>query len=213
MIVVVSGNSVARGEGSTAGHTPAEQLSLALAAAGRTATVFNEAVNGQDIDYFIANFSSQVTPHYVASRFNIAIMLETAIYVDDTLGAMGTGLSLNDPTAAGVANYDKHVTWAGIASAAGFNPIVVCAPDLVEPSSYADAAANALYRQARDHSYTLMLADTAHFYRVVNARARSEFSDPWSLTYYQNAGEGERIHLTDAGYDLLGGQVFFGGIP
>lgn len=130
MIIVVSGNSVSRGEGASAGHTPAEQMATALTAAGKTATVFNEAVNGQDIDFFIANFSTQVQPHRNAQRFNIALMLETAIYVDDTLGAMGTGLSLSDPTAAGVANYNKHVTWANLASSNGWNPIVVCAPDL-----------------------------------------------------------------------------------
>jgi hypothetical protein len=53
-----------------------------------------------------------------------------------------------------------------------------------------------------------VIAAQSYFYAIVDARARSEFSNPWSTTYYQNVSLGERIHLTDAGYDLLGTLMY-----
>jgi hypothetical protein len=220
LVIVTHGNSVLRGEGASAGHQPSDivgslrGLSVFGSGASTTTGVVNECVNGQDIDYYISNFSVQVHPHFNSSFVGASVVVigETSDYIDDTRGAAGDSLSLSDPTAAGLANYNKHVTYAQAAIALGWKVAVVCMPDAVEPSTYADSTANASYRTARDHSYDLMLADTTNFYRVINCRARSEFSSPWSTTYYVNAPNGERIHLQDAGYDLEG-TVISAGLP
>ena len=218
LVIVTHGNSVVRGEGATSGHQPSDRVA-SLRGMTVGVNVFNEAVNGQDIDYYISNFAGQVGTHLVgtadaAHRIQNrcwVVIGETLDYVDDTLGSAGSGLSISNPSAAGTADYNKLVTYATAAKNAGWMVAVICMPDAVEPAAYAGAPTgatdNTQYRTARDASYALVRADTTNFDRVVDCRARSEFSNPWSLTYYQNEGDGQRIHLTDAGYDLEGDVI------
>lgn len=210
LVVVIHGNSVARGEGASAGHQPSDMVTSLLAARGITASVFNEAVNGQDIDYYITNFSTQVHQHYDSTRANIVLILEDSDYIDDTRGAAGDSLSLTNPSAAGLANYNKFVSYAQTAHALTTSNqppwlvIAVCAPACNEPSTYATSGDNTNYQNACEASNDLKRLDRANFYRISDARRIWQFSPPFDTTIYQNAPNGERIHLQDLGYDTLG---------
>lgn len=224
--IVVVGNSVAGANGGISStHQPPQQLAANLTAAGRTFSVHDATVGGSDNVYW-AN-ATQITTidgfyTNTAGWLNICILLETSDYIDDTRGnpsGGGDGLSLSDPTAAGQACYDLHVTWAQLLKAkrsagnagGAWLPVPVCPPDVNEPSSYASTSDNNNYRTARNHSNDLLLANTTDFWRVIDAYSVTGFHGTLGTPLYQNAGSGQWIHLDVDGGDLLG-LTFYQGI-
>ena len=194
-------------------HQPIQQLIANLTAnftpIGRLFNVWDHSAGGEATTYWADPVRiAQMDARYVndPAWANVCILLETADYVDDVLGAAGSGLALTNPTAAGQADYDAHVLWAQRMKAAhtAWLPVPVCPPDLNEPSTYASSSDNAQYRLARNHSNALKLADTTNFWRVIDAYSNPAFNGTLGPPYYQNAGLGQWIHLTETGADLLG---------
>jgi hypothetical protein len=195
--IVLQGNSILVGANADAGFTPRD----AIADAKPTAIVTDVSLGGGDILNLIANISN-VTNLYNPSRTNIAILLETINYINDTRGEAafgGDGLSLSDPDAAGQAYYSLVLDWVANVRSANFLACVCTSSNAYETTA-SPLSNNILYAQARDKAHTLMRTNMANFDYFADPASDSRFQTTTDGTYFY----ADQIHLVNAGYYALG---------
>lgn len=196
--IVLQGNSILGGGGGVT--TPFKPVTL-IAAARPTATVTDAAPGGGgDIVNLRTNIAN-VTSLYNPARRNVAILLETSNYINDTRGEAafgGDGLSLSDPSAAGLAYYNLVLAWVADVRAAGFLACV-CTASIAYENTASPLSNNTQYLAAQNAAHTNMRSNTQQFDYFADPANDSRMQDTADTTYF----DGSRIHLTDPGSQVL----------
>lgn len=199
--IVLHGNSVLEGSGVSTPQKP-----LALIQSALPTALVSQGTMGGDINTLIGSVAS-VTSQYVSGRRNIAALLESNNYLDDTRGEAafgGDGFTLSDPSGAALACYNLCITWANAVIAAGFEAMIVTSPASYETTA-SPLSNNTQYQAAAAALATLHRASGSRvkFPRIADCAADSRLQTPSDTTYY----DGTQIHLTAAGYAVEAGLI------
>lgn len=197
--IVLHGNSILGGGGGVT--APFKPVAI-IAALRPTANVTDAASGGGgDIINLRANIGN-VTSLYNPARRNIAVLLETSNYINDTRGEWGDGFTLTNPNGAGQAYYDQALLWVASVRAGGFMAMVCTAPAAYETTA-SPLSNNTLYYQAHAYAHALIRNNPGNVDYVCDLASDSRFQTTTDSTYY----DGSQIHLTDAGSSVLGNLI------
>lgn len=208
--IVLQGHSILGGGG---GVTLPFRPKTLIAAARPTAIVTDITVGGVDVIALRARVTSDMAPLYNASRRNIAILLETSDYIDDTRGEAafgGDGLSLSDPAAAGAAYFAQVSGWVAQVRAAGFQAMVCTASSSYETTAN-PLSNNTQYLAGQDAAHALMRLNKSQYDLFADPAADPRLQDTSNTTYFDSG----RIHLTDgaSGGSSILSNIIIAGLP
>lgn len=182
--IVFDGNSWVKGSGSTSGSNFPNQVTQLLQKAGKKVDILNFGIPGQTIDQMMAGVAAKVDIHHDQYQYLVGMELVNQ-----------WGLS-SQPREAIYAKYKQYFLDR---KKAGFRKVIALTPFAQSHYKRAD------WEKDRQWFIKQMLAEFPRLgIQVANVGADPKLSDPLDKTYFT----ADRIHPTNAGYEVIAGIVY-----
>lgn len=182
--IVFDGNSWVAGSGSTGGSNFPAQVATLLQKKGKKVDLLNFGIPGQTIDQMMAGVAAKVDIHHDQYQYLVGLEL---------VNQWGRSSQSRE------AIYAKYKQYFLDRKKAGFRKVIALTP-----------LAQSFYKRAdweKDRQWFIkqMLAEFPRLgIQVANVGADPKLSDPLDMTYFTR----DRIHPTNAGYEVIAGIVY-----
>lgn len=153
--------------------------------------VTGRVVGGATTADLQAEFDTQIHTLWDTGRTNVVVLWEALDHINDFDGTASSAY-------AAYASYRAHA-----AGTRGWRVYVCTVIDTLEYTAASPHPTRGNLEPERDGFNTLLRADYAGAYGIVDLAARSEFSNAANTTYFN----GDGIHITSAGQDVAAEEI------